>query len=121
MLEIKVGPIKEMKVRDLFYNKGEIQAEPELDQLLAGLSPDAPWGARQAVARKIGYTRDPAALPALCTALPVDRFWMVRCEIIQALERIADPAALPALSEVAENDSFKVVRQYAARAVDRLS
>jgi HEAT repeat protein len=99
----------------------EIQSDPQLEKLLADLSPDTSWGDRQIAARKIGYMRSPKALPALLAVLPLDPFWMVRCAIIQSLESIGDPAAIPTLREVAESDGFQVVRSYAAKAVERLS
>jgi len=48
-------------------------------------------------AKRLGYLRDPGALPALLQALLTDPFWMVRTSIIQALEMIGDPAAIPTL------------------------
>jgi HEAT repeat protein len=99
----------------------EVQPDREVVKLLADLSPDTPWGARQRAAKQLGYRRDPEALPGLLAALPADPFWMVRCAIIQALERIGDPGAIPTLREVARRDGFQVVRSYAAKAVERLS
>lgn len=98
-----------------------VQPEIKLYSLLADLSPDRPWGERKMAAKKLGYLRDPQALPGLLDALPSDPFWMVRCAIIQALEMIGDPRALPTLREVAKSDGFKVVRSHAAKAVERLS
>jgi HEAT repeat protein len=99
----------------------EVQTDRELDHLLADLSPETPWGERKIAAKKIGYTRNPAALPGLLHALPSDPFWMVRCAMIQALERIGDPGAIPTLREVAESDGFQVVRSHAKKAIERLS
>ena len=99
----------------------EVQPDPEVTQLLADLSPDAPWGKRQTAARRLGCLRNPDALPGLLAALPEDKFWMVRCSIIQALEMIGEPGAVPVLCEVAEKDGFQVVRSHAAKAVQRLS
>ncbi len=100
------------------------QARPDdlkLKALLAELSPDKPWGDREIAAKKLGYMRNPEALPGLLTALQTDSFWMVRCAIIQALERIDDPGAILVLREVAKNDGFHVVREYAVKAIERLS
>jgi HEAT repeat protein len=97
------------------------QPDQELDELLANLTPDTPWGERQTAAKKLGYMRNPGALPGLLATLPTDPFWMVRCAIIQALEMIGDPAVIPTLSDVAEKDSFQVVRAYAAKAIERLA
>jgi len=99
----------------------DVQPDRELDALLANLTPDTPWGERQIAARRLGYKRDPEALPGLLAALPTDPFWMVRWAIIQALEMIGDSGAIPTLQEVAINDSFQVVRAYAKKAVERLS
>jgi HEAT repeat protein len=101
----------------------EIEALPDhkLNALLADLSPETPWGDRQAAARKLGYMRNPEALPGLLAALPTDPFWMVRCAIIQAIECIGDSGAIPNLRETAKSDSFQVVRSYAATAIERLS
>ena len=99
----------------------EVQPDSEVTQLLADLSPDTPWGERQAAARRLGCLRNPDALPGLLAALPEDKFWMVRCAIIQALVMIGEPDAVPALCEVAEKDGFQVVRSHAAKAVIRLS
>jgi HEAT repeat protein len=101
----------------------EIEAQPDrkLEALLADLSPDTPWVDRQAAARKLGYMRNPEALPGLLAALPTDPFWMVRCAIIQALECIGDSLATPTLREIAKSDGFQVVRSYAATAIERLS
>lgn len=121
MLAVNVDHKTDVDVRHIFDSLPGNREQNELDSLVAELSPDVPWGKRQAAAKMIGVLRNPAALPAMLAVLPVDRFWMVRCEIIQAVERIADPAAVPTLRSVAENDGFKVVREYAARAVERLS
>lgn len=99
----------------------EVQPDPKLEQLLADLSPDTPWGDRQIAANELGYMRSLESLPVLLAALPVDPFWMVRCAMIQALERIGDPRAIPTLRHVAESDGFQVVRSYAAKAIERLS
>lgn len=99
----------------------EFQTDPELSALLSALSPETPWGDRQIAAKKIGYLRDPNALPWLLAALPADPFWMVRIAIIQAIELIGDPRAIPALQQIAEKDDFKVVRSYAIKAEERLS
>lgn len=99
----------------------EVQSDSRLGKLLADLSPDNPWGERQIAAKKLGYMRNPEALPGLLNALLADTFWMVRCEIIQAVEMIGDPRAIPILEETATNDSFQVVRSYAATAIERLS
>ena len=99
----------------------EVQPDHKLEQLLADLSPDTPWGDRQIAANELGYMRSLEALPMLLAALPVDPFWMVRCAMIQALERIGDPGAIPTLRHVAESDGFQVVRSYAAKAIERLS
>lgn len=99
----------------------EVQPDHKLEQLLADLSPDTPWGDRQIAANELGYMRSLESLPVLLAALPVDPFWMVRCAMIQALERIGDPGAIPILRHVAESDSFQVVRSYAAKAIERLS
>jgi HEAT repeat protein len=99
----------------------EVQIDSETEQILAELSPEVSWGERQQAAKRIGYTKDPAALPGLLAALPGDPFWMVRCAIIQAVEMIGDPQAVPALQEVVEFDNYQVVRSYAAKAVERLS
>ena len=99
----------------------EVQPDPNLEQLLADLSPDTPWGDRQIAAHELGYMRSLESLPVLLAALPVDPFWMVRCAMIQALERIGDPRAIPTLRHVAESDGFQVVRSYAAKAIERLS
>jgi len=101
--------------------KVDVRLNRELEILLANLAPDTPWGERQIAARKLGYMRDPEALPGLLAALPTDPFWMVRCAIIRALELIGDPGAVPTLREVAKNDSFQVVRAYAKKAIERLS
>jgi len=98
-----------------------VQPDNKLNQLLADLSPDTPWGERQIAARKLGNMRNPEALPGLLAALPADPFWMVRCAIIQALEKIGDPGAIPALQETVDKDGFQVVRSYAAKAIERLS
>ena len=97
-----------------------VQSNYELEKLLADLTPDTPWGARQIAARKLGYMRNPEALPGLLAALPTDPFWMVRCTIIQALEMIGDLGAVPTLQEVAKNDAFQVVRAHAEKAIEQL-
>ena len=99
----------------------EVQPDRELNNLLAVLSPDTSWGDRQIAAKKIGYLRNPEALPWLLSSLPVDPFWMVRIAIIQALEMIGDPSAVPALQEIAMDDDFQIVRSCAAKAIERLS
>ena len=99
----------------------DVQHDPKLDALLAALTPDTPWNDRQIAARKLGYMRNPEALPGLLAALPTDPFWMVRCAIIQALEIIGDARAIPTLREVAKNDGFQIVRAYAVKAIERLS
>ena len=99
----------------------EVQPDREFNNLLAELSPDTSWGDRQIAAKKIGYLRNPEALPWLLAALPVDPFWMVRFAIIQALVMIGDPDAIPALHEIAMSDGFQVVRSCAAKAIERLS
>ncbi len=99
----------------------DVEHERELDQLLADLSPDKPWGDRKKAAKKIGYMCNPEALPGLLQALPGDPFWMVRCAMIQSLEMIGDPGAIPTLREVANSDSFQVVRSHATKAIERLS
>jgi hypothetical protein len=98
-----------------------VQPDIKLYALLADLSPERPWGERKMAAKKLGYLRDPDAVPGLLDALPSDPFWMVRCAIIQALEMIGDRSVLPTLLEVAENDGFQVVRSHAAKAIQRLS
>jgi HEAT repeat protein len=99
----------------------EVQPNPVFDRWISDLSPEVPWGNRKIAAQKLGYLRDPGAVPALLAALVSDPFWMVRCAIIQALELIADPGAIATLRKVAREDSFQVVRSYAARAIERLS
>ncbi len=99
----------------------ETHPDHELDALLVNLAPETPWGERQIAARKLGYMRNPEALPGLLAALPTDPFWMVRCAIIQALEMIGDQAAVPTLRKVAKDDGFQVVRAYAAKAIERLN
>ena len=99
----------------------KIQSNPEIDKMLAELSPEIPWGDRQKAAKRLGAMRRPEALPGLLEALPDDPFWMVRCSIIQALELIGDPGAIPTLRQVAQNDGFLTVRSYAATAIERLS
>jgi HEAT repeat protein len=99
----------------------DVQADPTMEKLLADLSPDTPWLDRKNAARKLGYMRNPEALPGLLSALPVDRFWMVRCAIIQALEMIGHPRSIPTLRKVAQNDGFEVVRSHASKAIERLS
>jgi len=100
-----------------------VQVHPnrKMDGLQAELSPETSWGNRQIAAKKLGYMRDPEALPALLQTLLTDPFWMVRTAIIQALEMIGDPAAITTLEEIASNDSFQVVRSYAKKAIERLS
>jgi len=98
----------------------DVQPTPEIQALLSDLTPDTPWGERQVAAQKLGYMRDPAALPGLLAVLPTDPFWMVRCAIIQALEMIDDPGVISTLREVEKNDDFQVVRAYAAKAIERL-
>lgn len=125
MLTVDVNQYTESTVLETLFAKSlvaiEHTSDPELDKLLAELSPEVPWGDRQLAAKRIGSKGYSSALPALLAALPDDPFWMVRCSIIQTLEKIADPAAIPALLERAQNDDFQVVRAYAAKAVDRLS
>jgi HEAT repeat protein len=99
----------------------EVQIDPEVTELLVDLSPDTPWAERRMAARKLGYLRNPQAVPAMLAALPTDPFWMVRCAIIQALEMIGDPGAIPTLQAVAASDGFQVVRSHAEKAVERLS
>jgi HEAT repeat protein len=99
----------------------EYQRDNELAQLLENLSADKPWGDRQRAARKLGYMRSQAALPALLAALPDDPFWMVRCSMIQALEKIGNPRAVPTLQRVQAGDRFQVVRSHAAKAIETLS
>jgi HEAT repeat protein len=99
----------------------EVQSDQKVSQLIAELSPDISWGDRQMAAKKLGYMRNPEALPGLLHALQGDPFWMVRCAIIQALERIGDPRAIPVLHEVANGDGFQVVRSYGVKAIERLS
>lgn len=113
--------IKSARIPAFVVTPPAVQSDPALEDLTAALSPDTPWGDRQAAARKLGRMRAAQALPALLAALPADPFWMVRCAIIQALEIIDDPRAVPALQEVARTDSYQVVRSYAAKAVERLS
>jgi len=98
-----------------------VQPDIKLYKLLADLTPDTPWGERKIAAQKLGFMRNPEALPGLLSALPTDPFWMVRCAIIQALEMIGDPRAIPALHEVSVSDGFQVVRSYATKAIERLS
>jgi HEAT repeat protein len=99
----------------------EVRPAREIEQLIANLSPQVPWGQRQSAAKRLGSKKALAAVPALLEGLPTDPFWMVRCAIIQALERIGDPNAIPTLRKVAQNDSFQVVCSYAAKAIERLS
>ncbi len=99
----------------------QAKADPEVTKNLADLSPETPWGNRQAAAKNLGNLRNPAAVADLLSVLQQDQFWMVRCAIIQALELIADPRAVPVLIRVSQADSFQVVRLYAAKAVERLS
>lgn len=105
----------------IFPSPAVVQRDPQVEELLADLSPDAAWGDRQQAARRLGNMRSQEALPELLTALGQDPFWMVRHAIIQALEKIDDPAAIPALQEVAQNDGFLTVRSYAEKAVGILS
>ncbi len=98
-----------------------LPADDELSTLITKLSPETSWGKRQEAARKLGYKKNPAAVPALLDALPADPYWMVRNAIIQALQQIGDPRAIPTLHQVAENDGMQVVRSYAAKAIERLS
>ena len=98
----------------------DVHPTPDIQALLSDLAPDTPWGERQVAAQKLGYMRNPAALPGLLAALPTDPFWMVRCAIIQALEMIDDPGAIPTPRQVEKNDDFQVVRAYAAKAIERL-
>jgi HEAT repeat protein len=95
--------------------------DSQMGKWLADLSPEIPWGLRQAAARNLGYLKATEAVPELVYALEVDSFWMVRCAIIQALEMIDDPRAIPVLRKVQNSDSFQVVRSYAAKVVERLS
>jgi len=121
MLAVNVDRKTDVKIRNIFGTLPLAEHDQELDDLLAKLSPETPWGERQAAAKRIGSLRLSKALPALLASLPADPFWMVRCDIIQALERIGDAAAVPTLRSVAKNDGFQVVRAYAAKAVERLS
>lgn len=78
---------------------------------------------RKKAAFKLGNVgpADPAALPALRTAL-ADPDAAVRCEVILALVKFG-PAAretLPVLAEMNQRDRDVRVRQFAARAVERL-
>ena len=98
-----------------------VQPDIKMYTLLADLSPDRPWGERKMAAKKLGYLRDPQAVPGLLDALPSDPFWVVRCAIIQALEMIGDRNSISTLREVAESDGFQVVRSHADKAVERLS
>ena len=98
-----------------------VQTDTKLYKLLADLSPDTPWGERQIAVKRLGFMRNPDALPGLLDALREDPFWMVRCTIIQALVVIGDPDAIPTLREVAISDGFQVVRSHAANAIERLS
>lgn len=98
----------------------DTQRDDTLLRLLANLSADRPWSDRKRAARKLGYMRSRAALPALLAALPGDPFWMVRCAMIQALEKIGDRRAVPVLRRVRADDRFQVVRSYAAEAIGTL-
>lgn len=98
-----------------------VPGDSKVDNLLADLSPDTPWGQRQIAVQRLGQMRSREALPGLLAALLTDPFWMVRCSIIQALEMIGDPDAIHALQESASNDGFQTVRAYAAKAIERLS
>jgi len=113
--------VTEAKVFKTFPLVIKTTPDRKLDTMLAKLTPETTWGERQNAARKLGYMRNPEALPGLLAALPTDAFWMVRCTIIQALEMIGDPGAIPTLREVAKNDGFQVVRSYAAKAIERLT
>jgi HEAT repeat protein len=95
--------------------------DPEVERLLASLSPDQPWGDRQLAAKELGYQKAEGALSGLLNALETDNFWMVRFSIIQALVMIGDPRAIPTLKAVASTDTYQSVRSYAAKAVERLS
>jgi bilin biosynthesis protein len=94
---------------------------PRVEKLLAELSPETAWGKRQAAAKKLGYLRDPDAVPELLDALMRDDFWMVRCELIQALQMIGDVRAITILRRVQAQDSYQTVRSYAAKAIERLT
>ncbi|MFC2028843.1 HEAT repeat domain-containing protein [Chloroflexota bacterium] len=99
----------------------KVWSESEVDQQLARLTPETPWGERQVAARRLGELRNPQALAGLLKALLNDDFWMVRCSLIHALEMIADKNSIPTLREVARNDSFQAVRSYAEKAIQRIS
>jgi HEAT repeat protein len=79
----------------------QVHPDRKMEGLLAELSPTTSWENRQIAAKKLGYMRDPEALPALLQALLTDAFWMVRNAIIQALEVIGDSAAIPTLEVAA--------------------
>jgi HEAT repeat protein len=115
------GVVDKANVFTGFSLMTEAQPDHELEVLLANLTPDIPWGERQIAAKKIGYMRNPEALPVILDVLPIDPFWMVRCAIIQAVEMIGDPKAIPALRKVAASDSFQVVRAYAKKAIEKLA
>ena len=112
---------KKVNAFTVFPVKIEIQYNSKLDKLLTDLFSNPSWFDRKTAAQKLGYMRNPDALPGLLEVLPTDPFWMVRCAIIQALERIGDPRAIPALREIEKRDGFQVVRSYAATAIERLS
>ena len=103
------------------YKKFQEKKDRRVELLLSKLSPESPWGDRQAAARILGILQDKAAVPGLLAALQIDNFWKVRCAIIQALEKIADSRAIPVLIQVSQQDSFRIVRSYAGMAVERLS
>ena len=113
--------VDEIQATTAFPLSIEVLPDREIEQLVANLSPQVPWGVRQNAAKRLGCKKDPAAVPALLQVLPTDPFWMVRCAVIQALERIGDPNAIPTLQKVVQNDSFQVVRSYAVKAIERLS
>lgn len=100
---------------------GQVLPNRKMNVLLAELSPTTSWGNRQIAAKKLGYMRDPDALPALLQALLTDPYWMVRTAIIQALIMIDDPAAIPTLEEVASTDNFQIVQSYAKKAIEKLA
>jgi HEAT repeat protein len=79
----------------------QVHPDRKMEGLLAELSPTTSWENRQIAAKKLGYMRDPEALPALLQALLTDAFWMVRNAIIQALEVIGDSAAIRTLEVAA--------------------
>jgi HEAT repeat protein len=78
---------------------------------------------RKTAATKLGNVgpTDPAALPALQTALN-DRDGTVRCEVILALVKFGPAAkeAVPALAEMRQRDVDAKVRDYAAKALAKL-